>query len=234
MHSPDCARHRFVICNMEHQIQQTEDGSITIYLPEIDEHYHSVHGAIQESLFVFVGSGLQHLSHNGIVRIFEVGFGTGLNALLTLDFALRNGIDVDYCAIEKYPLAADEYSQLNYVAKYPHLKDAFMLMHTAEWNRPMQISGNFTLTKISGDLVHCDIGSGFNLVYQDAFAPDKQPELWSEAIFKRLFDAMAPDGILVTYSAKGQVRRNMQNSGFMVERLPGPPGKREMLRAIKF
>lgn len=218
---------------MEHQIQQTEDGSITIYLPELDEHYHSVHGAIQESLFVFVGNGLQHLSHNGTVKIFEIGFGTGLNALLTLDFALRNGIDVDYCAIEKYPLAEDEYSQLNYVGKYPHLKDAFMLMHQSEWGCAVQITSNFKLTKIHGDLVHCDIGDGFNLVYQDAFAPDKQPELWSEEIFKRLFDAMAPDGTLVTYSAKGQVRRNMQSAGFTVERLPGPPGKREMLRANK-
>lgn len=218
---------------MEHKIQQTEDGSSTLYIPNLDEHYHSVHGAIQESLFVFIGNGLQHLSHSGNVRIFEVGFGTGLNALLTLDFALRNGINVDYCAIEKYPLAENEYSQLNYIDRYPHLKDAFMLMHQADWNRKVQIADNFKLTKIHGDLVHCDIGDRFDLVYQDAFAPDKQPELWSVELFRKLYQSMNSSGILVTYSAKGQVRRNMQNAGFTVERLPGPPGKREMLRANK-
>lgn len=218
---------------MEHQLQQTEDGSSTLYIPHLDEHYHSVHGAIQESLFVFIGNGLQQLSGNVNVKIFEVGFGTGLNALLTLDFALSNGLNVDYCAIEKYPLAEDEYTRLNYTDKYPHLKDAFMLMHQSEWDCTTQVTENFRLTKIHGDLVKCAIGEGFDLVYQDAFAPDKQPELWSEELFQKLYQSMNGNGILVTYSAKGQVRRNMQSAGFTVERLPGPPGKREMLRAIK-
>ena len=218
---------------MEHQIQQTEDGSSTLYIPHLDEHYHSVHGAIQESLFVFINCGLNYISHDKTVKIFEVGFGTGLNALLTLDFALRNGIDVEYCAIEKYPLVEDEYSQLNYIDKYPHLKDSFMLMHQSDWNCKVQITDNFKLIKIHGDLVRCDIDRGFDLVYQDAFAPDKQPELWSENLFRKLYQSMNTNGILVTYSAKGQVRRNMQNAGFKVERLPGPPGKREMLRASK-
>lgn len=218
---------------MKLDLQQTEDGSITIYLPELDEHYHSVHGAIQESLFIFIGNGLKLYETAKHVTIFEIGFGTGLNALLTLDFAMRNNLSVDYHAIERYPLPESIYSQLNYTDAIHGLDSEFRLMHTAEWNRPAKICDHFTLTKINGDLTQYIFSGKYDLVYQDAFAPDKQPELWSEEIFKRLFNALAPNGTLVTYSAKGQVRRNMQNAGFTTERLPGPPGKREILRAKK-
>lgn len=218
---------------MDIQLQQTEDGSSTIYVPQLDEHYHSVHGAIQESMFVFIGNGLSNFVENQHVRVFEIGFGTGLNALLTLDYAMRNGLTVDYYAIEKYPLTETVYSRLNYTDVIGRLSGEFFRLHSAAWSKTVRITDNFLFTKINGDLVAADIGDGYDVVYQDAFAPDKQPELWSPDIFIKLYDSLKPGGMLVTYSAKGQVRRNMQMAGFTVERLPGPPGKREMLRGRK-
>lgn len=218
---------------MELQLQHTEDGSDTIYLPQLDEHYHSVHGAIQESQFVFIGHGLNLFSGRKRVKIFEIGFGTGLNALLSLDFAMVHGVSVDYYAIEKYPLDESVYGHLNYTSAIGAYGMEFMSMHKAEWGVRTSVSDVFSITKIKADLTDANIGNGYDLVYQDAFAPDKQPEMWSADVFEKLYAAMNPNGVLVTYSAKGQVRRNMQAAGFTVERLPGPPGKREMLRACK-
>lgn len=218
---------------MELQLQHTEDGSDTLYLPQLDEHYHSVHGAIQESQHVFIRHGLNLFSERKCVKIFEIGFGTGLNALLSLDFAVAHRMNVDYYAIEKYPLDESVYGRLNYANAIGGYGFEYTLMHEAEWGGRTSIADAFNLTKIKADLTNSNIGNGYDLVYQDAFAPDKQPEMWTADVFEKLYEAMSKCGVLVTYSAKGQVRRNMQAAGFTVERLPGPPGKREMLRACK-
>ena len=216
------------------QIIETEDGSHTLFVAGLDEHYHSVHGAIQESQHVFIQNGLQMFSNRQKVKIFEVGFGTGLNALLTLDFALKNDLKIEYHSIEKYPLNESEYQILNFTGQqFSNHQEIFKLMHSCEWGHKVTITNQFELHKINGDLLEAIFDSDFNLVYFDAFAPDKQPGLWTSDIFRKMFEILLPGGVLVTYSAKGQVRRNMQAAGFSVERIPGPPGKREMLRATK-
>lgn len=218
--------------HLTREIQNTEDGSATLFIPQLNEHYHSIHGAIQESQFIFIDNGLVHINQTKI-KIFEVGFGTGLNALLTFDYSQKHNLNIDYTSIEKYPLTPNEYQALNYPQHLPHLKQVYTEMHIAPWGITNNISDYFRLTKLKGDLTTTNIGSQYDLVYQDAFSPDKQPKLWCIDTFNKLFSAMNKQSVLVTYSAKGEVRRNMQAVGFNVERLPGPPGKREMLRATK-
>lgn len=215
------------------EIQLTADGSYTLYIPEMDEHYHSVNGAIQESRHVFLGAGLHQL-HQPAITVFEVGFGTGLNAFLTLLDAEKRGVAVVYYSIELYPLSPDLIRQLNYGAVLsPEKEHLFFLLHEAEWEKEIPVSERFTLHKMQGDLNQCVFPVGIDLVYFDAFAPDKQPEVWNQSLFERLYAKMAPGGVLTTYCAKGVVRRMMHAAGFRVERIPGPPGKREMLRATK-
>ena len=216
-------------------IQKTEDGSPTIYLPELDEHYHSVHGAIQESSHIFIKAGLRSLPA-GHIRILEVGFGTGLNAFLTLLETFNNpDLSIEYFTVERYPLSTDITEQLD----YPHLlapdrADLFAALHRAPWDKPVNITPAFTLHKIEGDIATVPLPDDINLIYFDAFAPEKQPEMWDENLFRTLYRLMAAEGILTTYCAKGAVRRMLQAIGFRVERLPGPPGgKREILRATK-
>jgi tRNA U34 5-methylaminomethyl-2-thiouridine-forming methyltransferase MnmC len=219
---------------LSRRIISTEDGSHTLYIADLDEHYHSIHGAIQESQHVFIQSGLELFRGKPKVRIFEVGFGTGLNALLTLDFAVSNNVLVEYHSIEKYPLTEDEYLALNFTTgQFSKHQNVFTLMHTCPWNQKINIGSQFTLFKIMGDLHDAIIETQFDLVYFDAFGPDKLPDLWTMGIFIKMFEALVVGGILVTYSAKGEVRRNLQAAGFKVERIPGPPGKREMIRATK-
>jgi len=217
------------------KIVTTEDGSQSLFIPVLNEQYHSMHGAIQESTHVFLKNGLSLMVHQPFVRIFEVGFGTGLNALLTLNYVNNFSCKVLYHSIEKYPLTADEYSLLNYpkLIADGQFQNAFLSMHTGLWNEELVIAPNFTLKKISGDLNEFKTEQFFDLVYFDAFAPTIQPDLWTEEIFVKMYNLLCTQGILVTYSAKGQVRRNLQQAGFKVERLPGPPGKREMIRATK-
>ncbi|MDR0750705.1 MAG: tRNA (5-methylaminomethyl-2-thiouridine)(34)-methyltransferase MnmD [Tannerellaceae bacterium] len=211
-------------------IQLTADGSHTLFVPEIDEHYHSVNGAIQESLHVFIRAGLQQ-APKAELRVLEIGFGTGLNALLTLLYA---DIPVTYYTVELHPLPLDVIRRLNYAdILCPGQEDLFLSLHTAAWDTPVQIGSLFTLHKIRGDGNTCALPGEAGLVYFDAFAPGKQPGMWNPGIFRRLHEAMAGGGILVTYCAKGSVRRMMQEAGYSVERIPGPPGKREMLRATK-
>ena len=211
----------------------TEDGSDTLYVPGLDETYHSTHGAIQESTHVFIKNGLEYYQgehHASKLRILEFGFGTGLNALLTL--LNSQGTAISYHSLEKYPVDLSSASQLNYGALLAD-PDAFKEIISSSWNKWVPISDNFRLFKQEIDFLDFEPEETFDIIYFDAFAPSKQPELWSIDILEKCYRALAPQGIFVTYSAKGQLRRDLQELGFKVERLPGPPGKFEMLRATK-
>ncbi|MBB4035716.1 tRNA U34 5-methylaminomethyl-2-thiouridine-forming methyltransferase MnmC [Dysgonomonas hofstadii] len=218
------------------EIELTADGSHTLFIPELDEHYHSVNGAIQESTHVFIRTGLHTISKQKII-VFEVGFGTGLNAFLTLLDAQSSGKEIHYITLEAYPLSAAITNRLNYADNYTEEeKSLFIGLHKAEWGRETEVTPSFYLTKLEVDFTTFDfslIKDLVDLIYFDAFAPDKQPDMWSQRIFDQLYAITAPNGILVTYCAKGAVRRMMQQAGYTVERLPGPPGKREMLRATR-
>ncbi len=217
------------------EIEITADGSHTLFVPELNEHYHSVNGAVQESKHVFIDSGLHHCTENEI-NVFEVGFGTGLNAFLTLLDAKSSTKTVHYIGIEAYPLNADTISKLNYSQNYSsHHQNLFSKLHSVEWETETSITPTFFLTKLKADLTEFDWSKlkDINLIYFDAFAPEKQPDMWTQSIFDNLYDVAARGAVMTTYCAKGVVRRMMQQAGFVVERLPGPPGKREMLRATK-
>lgn len=224
---------------MKRKIIITDDGSTSLALLDVKESYHSTFGAIQEAEFVYIKNGLNHvfseLNNLKNIAVLEMGFGTGLNAFLSFLFAKENRIKIDYTGIEAFPLNADEVSQLNYIKqlKAEKYSEVFKCFHTINQDGESKIDTNFSLKLIIKSLTNCQINTQFNLIYFDAFGPDIQSELWTKTIFKKMYDALLPKGVLVTYSAKGQVRRNMQQVGFVVERLPGPPGKREMLRATK-
>ncbi len=224
--------------NLKRKIIITNDGSSSLELLDAKEHYHSIFGAIQEAQFVYILNGLKHVLSEKIynnLSVFEMGFGTGLNAFLTYLYAKNNKVNIDYFGIEAYSLKADEVAQLNYVNQLKAQDDirVFADFHRLKPNKKKQFNTNFSLTLYMGLLENFESDTKHNLIYFDAFGPDIQPELWTEIIFKKMFDSLLPQGVLVTYSAKGQVRRNMQKVGFVIERLPGPPGKREMLRATK-
>lgn len=223
---------------MKRVLEQTADGSATLFIPEMDEHYHSVKGARTESQHIFVDMGLKALTKDR-VRVLEVGFGTGLNALLTLQATDELNVAVDYIGIELYPLSWEMVNALNYSDS-----PLFELLHTIPWEQPTIISNKFTLTKVEDDINKLFVEQGidkkeeinkpFDLIYFDAFAPEKQPEMWSQELFDSLYNALSDGGVLTTYCAKGVVRRMLQAAGFKVERLAGPPGgKREILRATK-
>ncbi len=219
---------------MKREIIITSDGSSTIHLPEWDEQYHSKHGAIQEAKHVFIKSGLSLFSNKNI-SILEIGFGTGLNSFITFLEAPKFNLEVDYVGVEAYPVAPEEIKKLNYVSELDAItfENTFDQMHQQQWEIKKEIATNFTLTKRKQFFNEINDVNSFDLIYFDAFGARVQPELWTESIFKKMFNALNIGGILVTYSAKGSVRRAMQSVGFVVERLPGPPGKREMLRATK-
>ncbi len=217
------------------KIFKTEDGSDTLFDPHYGEYYHSIHGSVQESNHVFIESGLKTIKNQDII-IFEVGFGTGLNAYLTALEANKTTKIIQYFAIEKHPLLKKDWENLNYPnMTADHNTGLFQQLHLAEWENKVRISLNFNLQKIEADLTEFKYHSlpGFDLIYFDAFSPVSQPELWQTEIFNQLFRQCNPGGRIVTYCAKGSVRRALIEAGFMVERLPGPPGKREMLRGSK-
>lgn len=217
------------------QFHITADGSHTLLNTDLNETYHSRHGAIQESLHVFIKNGL-HIAAEELrgteLCLLEVGFGTGLNALLTL---MQTAIPVQYTTIEPFPLELSIVKQLNYIAQLScdaHLTEAFQKMHTAYWGQPQRISPLFTIHKINTELQNTVLAPAFfDLVYYDAFAPSKQPEMWKFQTLNRLTQSLRPGGYLVTYCAKGQLKRDLKTLGFLVETLPGPPGKAEMVRA---
>lgn len=207
---------------MQRKLIITQDGSPSIEIPEWNVTYHSVYGARQESMHVFIEAGLkyweaQHREAEQCV-VFEMGFGTGLNALLTLQEA---SIKIIYEAVEAYPLDEPLIQALNYQ------------VNATPWNQPVQLTPSFSLKKIHTQLINYYPTQPVNIIYYDAFAPAAQPELWTEEVFKTLYALLAPAGILVTYCSKGSVRRALQAAGFTVEKLKGPPRKREMLRATK-
>lgn len=212
----------------------TADGSTTIHITEWDEQYHSKHGAIQEAKHVFIKNGLS-LFANQKISILEIGFGTGLNCFITFLEAPKMNLAIDYVGVEAYPLVADEVEKMNYVAQLEANEFAgiFNKMHQQDWELKGEISPEFSLTKRKQFFNEINDENKFNLIYFDAFGARVQPELWTEEIFEKMYKALKSEGVLVTYSAKGSVRRAMLAVGFLVEKLPGPPGKREMLRANK-
>lgn len=215
-------------------IEATADGSVTLYRDDLDEHYHSVKGALAESRHVYIDLGWRKFAAtHPAVRVFEVGFGTGLNAALTACAALDAGIKTDYFAAELYPIANELTRILTSQQSDDYIRE-FERVNAAAWNTPVCISPHFTLHKITADLLTMTLPESIDVVYFDAFAPEKQPEMWDEAVFRAIYNAMSPGGILTTYCAKGAIRRLLQHVGFLTERLPGPlHGKREVLRATK-
>ncbi|PSR54895.1 SAM-dependent methyltransferase [Adhaeribacter arboris] len=222
---------------MKTEIRLTKDGSVTLYVPELNEHYHSINGALQESMHVFIRAGLEYAWQNqSEVSILEVGFGTGLNALLTLEQTLLNSKKVYYHTLEKYPLAPDLIKQMHFeqfIFNVP-LLHFLPVLHTSPWNEPVIITPDFTLLKSEADLrPYLLPPNRYTIIYFDAFAPEKQPDLWTDEIFKKLYAALKTNGCLVSYCAKGSFKRSLKAAGFTVEALAGPAGKREMTRALK-
>lgn len=219
---------------MKITIEKTADGSPTLYIEDIDEHYHSVKGALAESRHVYLEKGWSKAAETSRpVRVFEVGFGTGMNAAITAAASLVSGIPTDYFSVELYTLPK-ETTDLVAETLGKEYRDTFERVNESPWGEPTHINPYFTLQKMEADLLMMDIPKEIDAVYFDAFAPEKQPEMWEESIFRKLYTAMKPGGVLTTYCAKGSIRRMLQQVGFLTERLPGPPGgKREILRATK-
>jgi tRNA U34 5-methylaminomethyl-2-thiouridine-forming methyltransferase MnmC len=219
---------------LKREIIQTLDGSTTIHLQEWDECYHSKHGAIQEAQHVFIKNGLS-LFENKHVSILEIGFGTGLNAFITFLEAKKLNQTIDYVGVEAYPISADEVLLMNYVEELNATDESaiFKTMHESNWEEKISLNKDFSLTKRKQFFEAIDDIEKFDLIYFDAFGYRVQPELWSTEIFQKMYNALKPNSVLVTYAARGVVKRSMIEVGFTVEKLAGPPGKREMFRARK-
>ena len=219
---------------MKRQIVITRDGSTTIQIEDWNEQYHSMHGAVQESVHVFINSGLKHFQESwtdGPIKILEFGFGTGLNALLTCLEADQSEFQIAYSSIEAFPVSEVEINSLNYDRLLKDSNEYFVSLHEAPWETEVRITPNFSLRKVNSEFKNFRSNSKFNLIYYDAFGARVQPELWTKAVFETIFKLMDKNAVLVTYSSKGSVRRAMEEIGYQVERLKGPPGKRHMLRA---
>lgn len=220
---------------MKHEIIITQDGSSSIYIPELDETYHSKFGAIQEAKHVFIKNGLDLFEDGSEISILEIGFGTGLNALITMLEAEKRNLKVNYVGVEAYPIALDEIVQLNYVEQLESLEKQtdFEKMHAANWEDEIVINPNFTLTKRKLSFADISDENTFDLIYFDAFGFTVQPELWNEEIFEIMYKSLKNRGILTTYACRTSIKNAMQHAGFQTLKLPGAPGKREMLRALK-
>lgn len=221
--------------SIKREVVETEDGSKTIHLPTINESYHSTHGAVQEAKHVFIKSGFDEIKKKSF-SVLEIGFGTGLNSIITFIEGKKKGKTINYTGLEAFPISKEEMNELGYfkLDEFSNYKEVYLNLHSTDWEKPVQISDEFSLLKIHQPLIDFSPESAsFDLIYFDAFGPDIQPEMWTVEVFKKMYESLKSEGILVTYSAKGQVRRNMLSVGFEVEKIPGPPGKREMLRARK-
>ena len=218
---------------MKKEIIQTKDGSTTFYLPELNETYHSKNGAIQEAYHVFIKNGFS-LFEGKPISILEIGFGTGLNAFITNLESQNNNQTVDYVGVEAYPITQEEALTMNYANQIDASKtEVFQKIHQIDWEIPIQVNTTFQLTKrkqLFQDIVDIEV---FDLIYFDAFGYDVQPELWSDKIFEKMFIALKSGGVLVTYACRSVIKNSMISAGFKIEKLPGAPGKREMLRASK-
>lgn len=220
---------------MKRELVQTADGSTTIYLPEWNEHYHSSHGALQEAQHVFIQHGLNAMTCD-YITIFEMGFGTGLNALLTYFAAEKRNQYIHYIGLEAFPPSHEELEAMNYsqFTANPEALEVYRMLHETAYGNPQSLTEHFVLEKIEATLEETDFSKEtIDLIFYDAFGPRVQPHLWTLEIFQKLYSWLSPGGMLVTYCAKGQVKRDLKEAGFKVEALPGPPGKREMTRAIK-
>ena len=219
---------------MKREIIITDDGSTTIRIPDWDENYHSTHGAIQEAKHVFIKNGLDLFQKQDAISILEIGFGTGLNAFITF-LETINKEKVNYVGVEAYPISQEEIAQMNYVSELDSemYQEIFDKMHSCDWEKQETISENFHLTKRKQFFQDIEDKNQFDLIYFDAFGFPLQPELWSEVIFKKMYDALLPKGTLVTYACRSSIKNAMLSVGFSIEKLPGAPGKREMLRATK-
>lgn len=219
---------------MKIEIKLTNDNSHTLFVPDLNETYHSKHGAIQESMHVFVNAGLGYFNEKKLT-VLEVGFGTGLNAALSCIFAEDNAVLVDYTGVEAFPINNEIAQQLNYTSLIEGLSEkVFLNLHYLRWNKKTKISNYFSLTKLNKSIKDFELDNNFDVVFFDAFGPNVQPEMWDKSIFENLFNSLKENGVLVTYCAKGSVKRTLKEVGFTIENLPGPPGKREMTRAIKY
>jgi tRNA U34 5-methylaminomethyl-2-thiouridine-forming methyltransferase MnmC len=218
---------------MKRELRHTADGSPTLYVPELDETYHSMHGSVQEAKHVFIENGLHFVTaQSKQVNILEVGFGTGLNALLTAQYAKENAINVNYVGLEAYPVEEEIWKKIKYLDD----RDTLVLysqMMALPFGEIKTCHPHFSLSKASAHIQDWTSSEKFDLIYYDAFGPKAQPEMWELAIFEKLFALLNTGGALVTYCAQGQFKRHLKSLGMRVEGLPGPPGKREMTRAIK-
>ncbi|HET8858553.1 tRNA (5-methylaminomethyl-2-thiouridine)(34)-methyltransferase MnmD [Marivirga sp.] len=220
------------------KIITTEDGSHSLYHEGLKETYHSFHGALQESVHVFIEKGLRFWrTKSGLpkqVNIFEVGFGTGLNALLAAQFAMENEVKINFTTLEPFPLDMEIIDQLNYaqLIGQEDLKSVFEQIHTSEWNEIVEINSYFSIHKIQNKLEDFQSEDRFDVLFFDAFAPNKQAELWTSDLLQKCFSLLREGGVFTTYSAKGQLKRDLKSVGFEVETLPGPPGKKEMVRGV--
>jgi tRNA U34 5-methylaminomethyl-2-thiouridine-forming methyltransferase MnmC len=221
---------------MEIEFITSKDGSHTLFLPHLNETYHSLHGAIIESEYVFIKMGLEIVADKkDEIHIFEVGFGTGLNALLTFFYSQSSGKKIVYHTLEPFPIPARIYENLNYIQLLGRedLKAAFLKMHQCESGKAIELSDNFSFVRYESTLENfSNPALNIDLVYYDAFAPSKQPEVWSKENLTKIKDSMVSSGVLVTYCASGQFKRDLKEIGFVVEVLQGPPGKKEMTRAL--
>jgi len=219
---------------MKTQLIKTSDNSHTIYLPEMDETYHSQNGAMAESLHVYIEAGLNHVAKTkDVIKIFEFGFGTGLNALLSWIEAEKNNKQIVYDTVEKYPLSTDVYIQLNYDEQAKG-NGKLAKLHEVKWGEQTICAPSFVFQKSACDILDYPFPNNFyDVVYYDAFGPSKQAEVWEMVVLEKVCQAIAHDGVLVTYCSQGQFRRNLKSLGFEIEKLAGPAGKREITRAIK-
>lgn len=220
---------------MQRKIKLTADGSHTISIPETNMTYHSHHGAIAESMHVYIEAGLLPLierSTSGPINILEIGFGTGLNALLSLREAITYKKHIHYTAVELFPLAEEETAQINH-GTCLSMENEFLQVHASTWEKDIPLHEFFTLHKKKVSLLELEDVHLIDCIYFDAFAPTDQPELWTEAVFENLFQMLAPQGTLVTYCSKSVIRKTMEAAGFSIQKIPGPHGKRDMVRAKK-
>ncbi len=215
---------------MKREIRETADGSMTIYLPEMDEHYHSYHGALQEALHVFIENGIKKLPYKEEIAVFELGLGTGLNALLTALWANENNQKVDYFGLEAFPVEVEMNLNMNYQDLIPNdlATEYFTKIIVAEWDKSVVISERFQIKKVEETIQNLSVSNQFDVVFFDAFGPRAQEEMWEYNVLEKTVQLLKSGGLFVTYCAKGQLKRDLKTLGLKVETLPGPPGKREM------